>query len=112
MDFDATLFSRDLKIARYAYQYGDTVNHTLIEEYLTALKQIDLTLYKHDIAKLAFWLNVYNGMTNYAIVCFQIENSMKELPDLFKRRFFSVSGIDFSLDDIEHGVLRRNAKQH
>lgn len=110
--FDARSFSKDLKIARYAYQYGDGVDNLLIEKYLRSLKEVDLTLYKDDTAKLAFWLNVYNGMTNYAIIKFKIKASMKEEADFFKRPLFSIDNLTFSLDDIEHGLLRRNARNH
>ena len=85
MVFDAKSFSKELKIARYSYQYGDSVDHISIEKHLKSLKEVDLSLYKDDIAKLAFWLNVYNGMTNYAIIKFGIKASMKEETDFFKR---------------------------
>ncbi|WP_299769515.1 DUF547 domain-containing protein [uncultured Dokdonia sp.] len=112
MVFDAKSFSKDLKIARYAYQYGDVIRHTLIEEYLNSLKEIDLTVYQNDTAKLAFWLNVYNGLTNYAIIKFEIKESMKEQVDFFKRPLVFIGTLEFSLDDIEHGLLRRNARAH
>ncbi len=112
MGFDATLFSRDLKIARYAYQYGDTVNEVLIKDYLKHLKSVDLTRQINDAAKLAFWINVYNGMTNYGIIKLGIKESMKEQVDFFKRPLCMIGELEFSLDDIEHGILRRNARKH
>lgn len=112
MIFDSRSFSKDLKIARYAYQYGDTVNHTLIDEYLIDLQKVNLKEYVTDTDKLAFWLNVYNGMTNYAIIKFEIKASMKEETDFFKRPLFTIDKLAFSLDDIEHGLLRRNARSH
>lgn len=112
MNFDSRSFSKDLKIARYAYQYGDFVNHALIEKYLMNLQKVDLNLYANDTEKLAFWINVYNGMTNYAIIKFEIKTSMKEQIDFFKRPLFTIGELAFSLDDIEHGLLRRNARNH
>lgn len=112
MGFDATLFSRDLKIERYAYQYGDTVNMILIEDYLKHLKAVNLTQQINDAAKLAFWINVYNGMTNYGIIKLGIKESMKEQADFFKKPLCMIGELEFSLDDIEHGILRRNARKH
>lgn len=112
MVFDAASFSKDLKIARYAYQYGGAIDHALIDEYLNYLKETDLAAYQSDIAKLAFWINVYNGLTNYAIIKFGIKESMKEQADFFKRPIATIGTLEFSLDDIEHGLLRRNARAH
>jgi hypothetical protein len=53
---------------------------------------------------LAFWLNVYNAATQLLLA---------DRPDLFESRwrFFrapaiTVAGVELSLDDIEHGILR------
>ncbi len=60
----------------------------------------------NDDEKKAFWINLYNGYVN---------SSLHKNPDLYKDRgeFFSakniiVAGKTFSLDVIEHGVLRRS----
>jgi len=110
--FDSGSFSKTLKIARYTYQTEGVVHTKIWNHYLIDLNVFDLSVLDSDSEKLAFWINVYNGMTNYAVIHFQIKESMKEIDDLFRRRFFRVSGIDFSLDDVEHGVLRRNAREH
>lgn len=59
-----------------------------------------------DAGKKAFWINLYNAFTQIAL---------KENPDQFKNRGrffrgkqFIVAGKHFSLDDIEHGILRRS----
>lgn len=59
-----------------------------------------------DDARLAFWVNVYNAATQGALV---------EDPEQYddRRTFFSspvvtVAGERLSLDDIEHGILRRS----
>jgi hypothetical protein len=60
----------------------------------------------NDAKKLAFWLNIYNGFTQVIL---------KKDPDQYKTRnaFFSskqiqVAGQQLSLDEIEHGILRRS----
>jgi len=61
---------------------------------------------KDDDDKKAFWINLYNAYTNY---------SLHNNPDLYKSRnqFFKnknivVAGKTFSLDKIEHGLLRKS----
>lgn len=56
--------------------------------------------------KTAYWINLYNGFTQVLL---------KQNPESYKNRgkFFSskqnrVAGINVSLDDIEHGILRRS----
>lgn len=59
-----------------------------------------------DNDKKAFWINLYNGYTQVLL---------KENPDQYKDRssFFTshqieIAGKKFSLDDIEHGILRHS----
>lgn len=61
---------------------------------------------KTDNEKKAFWINLYNAYTQVAL---------KNNPDQYKKRsrFFrkkqvAIAGHLFSLDDIEHGILRRS----
>ena len=56
-----------------------------------------------DKQKKAFWINCYNAF--YQILRRE-KNFVK--PDIFRRKVIRVAGIDFSLDNIEHGILRRN----
>ncbi|HMQ47017.1 MAG TPA: DUF547 domain-containing protein [Saprospiraceae bacterium] len=59
-----------------------------------------------DSAKLAFWINLYNG---------SVQNILMAHPELFEDRgsFFKakqieVAGRMLSLDDIEHGMIRKS----
>jgi hypothetical protein len=60
----------------------------------------------NDALKNAFWINLYNGFTQMLL---------KKNPELYqsRTRFFTqkslcIAGIHMSLDDIEHGILRRS----
>lgn len=72
---------------------------------IAELRVDDLDDFRSDRrAALAFWLNVYNAGTQLLL---------ERRPELFasRWRFFrataiTVAGIDLSLDDIEHGILR------
>jgi Protein of unknown function, DUF547 len=56
----------------------------------------------NDEARKVFWLNMYNGW-------FQILASRERLkkPAIFKNKKITIASKKFSLDDIEHGILRR-----
>src|SRR5688572_20464257 len=61
---------------------------------------------KSDNLKKAFWINLYNAYTQVIL---------KKNPDIYKNRstFFGgkqivIAGKNLSLDDIEHGILRRS----
>ncbi|MFK7932717.1 MAG: DUF547 domain-containing protein [Saprospiraceae bacterium] len=92
------------------YQFGEIVNRNLIQQHLTDLQQFDLNELKSETQKKAFWINIYNGMTNYVIIERQIQQSMKEAEGIFRQKIFSIGAMEFSLDDVEHGILRRNQR--
>lgn len=59
-----------------------------------------------DGARLAFWINLYNAVA---------QHTLETEPERYRNRqeFFStplvtVAGTEMSLDDIEHGILRRS----
>lgn len=56
--------------------------------------------------RLAFWINLYNALVIDGIIHFQIGEQIGVR--LFRRAAYDVCGLRFSLDDIEHGVLRGN----
>lgn len=80
------------------------------EEYTKALEGFTLQQLEADLPddahKKSFWINIYNAYTQILL---------KSDPASFnnRNRFFSahkipVAGAIFSLDDIEHGILRRS----
>ncbi len=56
--------------------------------------------------RLAFWLNIYNATTQAALK----ENAAqyKNRSAFFKKKLVTIAGRELSLDDIEHGILRRS----
>ena len=68
---------------------------------LTAWPKLEESL-TTDLEKKAFWINCYNAF-------FQILRKEKniEKPAIYRDQFFSVAGQKISLDEIEHGILRR-----
>ncbi len=81
---------------------SESATHDLEHE-LDSLKMEELMAgLSNDAAKKAFWINLYNAY-------FQILSirEKKKNPEIFKGRLIPVAGHSFSLDDIEHGILRR-----
>lgn len=89
----------------YAAKTGDETS-----DFISRLKQIEMDelqlSIKTDHEKKAFWINLYNAYTQVAL---------KENPAQYKNRgrffgnkFIQIAGHSFSLDDIEHGILRRS----
>ncbi len=56
----------------------------------------------NDIARKTFWINIYNAF-------FQILSSRdsEDQSIIFSRKAINIAGIKFTLDDIEHGILRK-----
>lgn len=89
----------------YAAKTGDSTAPFIRS--LSGLNYDELkTQLQSDDEKKAFWINLYNGFT---------QALLKKDPDAYKNRsrFFtskqiSIAGKLFSLDDIEHGILRRS----
>ena len=80
---------------------GDTTDD--LEQALARLSLITLNSeLDTDDAKKTFWINIYNAF-------FQVlaSRDKKTKPDIFREKLIAVAAKKFSLDDIEHGILRR-----
>jgi len=108
--FQHKKFSQDLKIFKAQYLNQEEVNQVAIQQHLNALAKLDLSQLQGDKAKIAFWVNVYNGLTNYWVIKKSIKKSMLEKPFLVMFSKVTIGGLRFSLDDIEHGILRKNRR--
>lgn len=62
--------------------------------------------------RLAFWLNLYNALIIDGVIAYSVRHSLRDMRlgvfAFFRRVAYSVGGLRFSCDDIEHGVLRAN----
>lgn len=89
----------------YAAKTGDETS-----DFISRLKQIEMDelqlSIKTDHEKKAFWINLYNAYTQVALK----ENpaQYKNRGRFFGKKFIQIAGHSFSLDDIEHGILRRS----
>ncbi len=89
----------------YAVRTGKS-DSTLLEALSGATPEQLAVQLGEDCSKKAFWLNIYN-----AFVQKSLENNpqqYKKRLQFYKKRFIPVAGKLLSLDDIEHGILRRS----
>jgi len=74
------------------------------------LRSFDLRRLVGRREKLAFWVNLYNTVVVDGIVSRNIRQSVREAPELFSRLKYRIGRHLFSADDMEHGILRGNAR--
>ena len=60
--------------------------------------------------KLAFWVNLYNTIVVQGIVELELASSVREVTNFFTHIGYKIGDYTFSPDEIEHGVLRSNAR--
>jgi thiol-disulfide isomerase/thioredoxin len=89
----------------YAAKTGDSTN-----SFVTQLAGINynelLTQLQSDDEKKAFWINLYNAYTQFFLK--QNPNAYKKRSKFFGAKQITIAGNQFSLDKIEHGILRRS----
>jgi len=80
------------------------------EALFAQLRQLDygslVSSLQTDNQKKAFWINLYNAYTQYFLR--KNPDQYKDRGSFFKAKQINVAGKMFSLDDIEHGILRRS----
>ncbi len=79
-----------------------------IAGYVADIAAVDPDDLSRDEA-LAFWLNLYNAgaLDLAARTAVQDQSSVLRVPGGFRRPWVRIAGEDLSLDDIEHGKVRR-----
>jgi hypothetical protein len=101
-------------INRFAYGKVANAARTRLKNYLTALQATEVSKL-NEKEQRAFWANLYNALTIEVILDHYPVKSIRDIsisPGLFAigpwgKKLVKVEGRDLSLDDIEHGILRR-----
>ena len=118
IDIALTLAMADLK-AKFINPEMGTVQYRTIrhseefERYKDLTKELrlfDPHFLKERGQRLAFWINIYNTAVIHGVIELGLERSVKELPRFFDRMIYEIGGYRFSLNDIEHGILRGNRR--
>lgn len=72
------------------------------EAFVSSLEKVSLDELKSDSAKKAFWINIYNS---FFLILRKIKKIEKS--EIYTTQQIPIAGQLFSLDDVEHGILRR-----
>ena len=75
-----------------------------------ALQSVSLGDLSGRQPRLAFWINVYNAMVFHGIVALGIRRTVREMRAFFGRVAYRIGGFTLTADDVEHGILRGNAR--
>ncbi len=73
------------------------------------LQAIDPNDIVDDAMRIAFWINLYNVLAIHGVLALGIRKSVMEIPSFFGVVAYRVGDFVLTLDEIENGVLRRNA---
>ncbi|PXF41611.1 Vacuolar membrane-associated protein IML1 [Gracilariopsis chorda] len=73
------------------------------------LQRVQLVALNQD-ERIAFFVNVYNALCLHAHVVHGHPNSVFRRYVFFRLLSYRIAGLDMTLDDIEHGILRGNKK--
>jgi hypothetical protein len=76
----------------------------------TLLRNFDVNHLQERSEKLAFWINLYNTMVIHGVIDWDIRESVKERNGFFSRLKYDIGGYLFSMNDVEHGILRGNSR--
>ncbi len=103
-------------IARVSYTL-DTATRSELDDYLTALQQIDPRTLKRG-EQLAYWVNLYNAMTVEVVLRNPEKGSIlrmgKGLLSIgpWNDPVLRIADFDLTLNDVEHRILRPIWKDH
>jgi len=81
-----------------------------LDELARRLRGVDPARIEGDGARLAFWINLYNALLLHRLCLRPIRGSVLWQPRLFSTVAYEVGGEPYTLNLIEHGVLRRNRR--
>jgi hypothetical protein len=95
---------------RYAALARDEDAQELLEGYLGLLANVDPAQLRSREERLAFWLNAYNALVLREATRARAQDAGFSTADddfaFFQARRYTVGGALYSLDQIEHGVIR------
>ncbi len=97
--------------ARHSFDYArfaDSPEYAELRRAARALADFDAAALRIGL-RLAFWLNVYNALVLHAVIARRALSGVRKVADFFTASQYMIGGHVFSLDEIEHGLLRINA---
>ncbi|MBK5101655.1 MAG: DUF547 domain-containing protein [Desulfobacteraceae bacterium] len=101
----------DLNRGRVDYQVmKGSPEYRRYQKIAAGLRAFDPTRLSSTEEKKAFWINLYNTIVVHGILELDILSSVKEVSDFFASICYQVGEFTFSAEEIEHGILRANAR--
>jgi hypothetical protein len=118
IDVALTLAMADLKaqsidVESGAVRYGAIRDSEAFKRYKDLsgrLRSFDLRSLQTRNQKLGFWINIYNTAVIHGVIELGLKRSVKEFARFFDRIAYEIGGHRFSLNEIEHGILRGNRR--
>ena len=89
-----------------AYDKVTPADRAQLQAYIEKLSTMDIEALPRD-AEMATWFNLYNAKTIDLILENYPTKSIRKISNPWKRKRLVVNGKKMSLDDIEHGTVRR-----
>ena len=74
------------------------------------LRGVDPRQIEGDAARIAFWANLYNALILHRLCLRPVKGNLLRHLGLFGRTAYDVGGRPYTLNLIEHGLLRRNRR--
>jgi len=110
---DEYLRPGDDGVVRFDYAGVSSADQRRLDAYIERLAAIDIPAYQRD-EQLAYWINLYNALTIDVVLDHYPVESIRDIdisPGLFSSgpwgaSLITVDGVDLSLDQIEHRILR------
>jgi len=89
-----------------SYDKVTSADREQLQAYIEKLSTMDIEALPRD-AEMATWFNLYNAKTIDLILENYPTKSIRKISNPWKRKRLVVNGNKMSLDDIEHGTVRR-----
>lgn len=108
---DAVITNHPSGINRLDYSSISTAQASMLIRYIEQMRNIDPRNYSRS-TQFAYWINLYNALTVNLILEHYPVDSIRDIKlSLFSvgpwaSKVFHFAGLDISLDDIEHKILR------
>lgn len=103
--------SEGLNLETGRVDYERLARSQVFEEYrplAAALRGFDPGGLATDEERRAFWINIYNALLIHGVLAYCERRSLLKIRGAFERIAYVIGGHRYSLDDIEHGILRGN----
>ncbi len=104
--WDRILILNASKEGKVNYE-GVILDSSLFYQYFRSLSDTPPTDRWSREEKLAYWINVYNAVAMKMIIDNYPVNTINDIHDPWKYKFFRIKDKRYSLDEIEHDILRK-----